>query len=272
MRSGTRAVVLLGTALHLASIPVHAMDVKVCEVLSHPREYLGQEFTFTGMFFFGVHNAYFLPTEKCDAKLEITAVGSMPRPTQGRDTVLVSVTGTIVIHRQIPEPMIGKPAEVIAFSVTRTQAVYVAVSYCDLMRNPRDFHGKRVAVAATYRYGFEWQELFCLACRSDRTWLEFPREPVQPIKFQKAPREQGTINATFYGTFVGQRGSYGDGGFQYRFDLDFIRNDRLVSKSGSDPNALPPEVRARVCQGKSDQFLVLCSADALRKAFAPKPK
>jgi hypothetical protein len=134
-------------------------------------------------------------------------------------------------------------------------AGYMEVSYCDLIRNPEAYDGKRVAVQATYRYGFEWQELFCLKCRWARTWLEFPAEPDRPIKFHNAPRYQGTINATFYGKFCGRKGAYGDGGYQYQFDVDFARDEKVVSKSGADPSALSPVEQRRVCQGTPAEIL-----------------
>jgi hypothetical protein len=114
------SLLILLTAPLLASALVPATDAQsgsVCEVLRHSREYIGQTFTFTGTFYHGVHGAYFLPEEKCGDDVAIRAVGSVPRATHGRASALVSAKGRIIVHQQQPERMIGKPPEVVAFSV-----------------------------------------------------------------------------------------------------------------------------------------------------------
>ena len=105
-----------------ASASVRAAEaeaVSVCDVLTHPREYLGQTVTFTGTFFHGVHATYFRPEGKCADALSIQAVGAIPPPKHGLTSALATAEGTIVVHHQLPERMIGKPAEVVAFSVAR---------------------------------------------------------------------------------------------------------------------------------------------------------
>lgn len=130
-------------------------------------------------------------------------------------------------------------------------SAYAAVSYCELVRNPDNYDGKRIVVRATYRYGFEWQELFCSSCRSERTWLEIPGDADHPIKFRNAPRHQGTINGTFYGRFNGRKGVHGDGGYRYQFELEIVKDDELVSRSGGDPSTLPAAEQNRICDGQS---------------------
>jgi hypothetical protein len=110
-------------AVHVGASPFEqSTDTEsglVCEVLKHPREYLGQTFTFTGTFFYGVHGTYFLPQEKCSGDVGIRAVDSVPPPIHGRVSALVTAKGKLILHRQTPEPSIGKPAEVVAFSIAR---------------------------------------------------------------------------------------------------------------------------------------------------------
>jgi len=54
-------------------------------------------------------------------------------------------------------------------------AAQTQVSFCDLLRNPDTYDGKEVTVRATYRYGFERQQLYCLECiDKGRAWLELP--------------------------------------------------------------------------------------------------
>src|SRR5258706_4902408 len=111
----------------------------------------------------------------------------------------------------------------VAAALLRSQALametspeqdYLHVAYCDLVRNPAGYDGKKVSVQATYRYGFEWQEIYCVECRaSAKTWLEFPGDPPTQIKkaLKGVPQYQGTLNATFRGVFH-SCGSFGDGG------------------------------------------------------------
>jgi hypothetical protein len=48
------------------------------------------------------------------------------------------------------------------------------VRFCTLLAHPEQFDGRRVRVHAVYRSGFEWSELYCVACRGSRQmWLEF---------------------------------------------------------------------------------------------------
>jgi hypothetical protein len=50
-----------------------------------------------------------------------------------------------------------------------------SVTFCDLVRNPDKYDGQEVSVRTTYRYGFEWQELYCLDCKdTGKAWLEVP--------------------------------------------------------------------------------------------------
>jgi hypothetical protein len=131
-------------------------------------------------------------------------------------------------------------------------AGYIPVSYCELVRHPKEYDGKNVAVRATYRYGFEWQEMFCMKCRDQgKTWLEFGTETASAVRraLGKAPRHQGTLNATFYGTFRGTKGPYGDGGYVFRFDVESVKAVEIVSKDGWAPERLSASEQQRLCQG-----------------------
>ena len=124
------------------------------------------------------------------------------------------------------------------------------VAFCDLVANPDKYDGKEVTVRATYRYGFEWQEIFCMECRKiAKTWLEFDEGLKSEFKatLKKFPRDQGTVNGIFTGTFHSSKGPYGDGGYRFRFDVKAISRIEVVSKEGWDPAHLPAESRKRVC-------------------------
>lgn len=128
---------------------------------------------------------------------------------------------------------------------------YTQVSYCDLIRNLKEYENKRVAVSASYRYGFEWQELFCMKCRGQgKTWLEFNEKTADAVRhaLRKAPRDHGIINATFYGTLDGSNGPYGDGGYSYRFDVESIKDVKVVYRDGRAPELLPADVQKQLCQ------------------------
>ena len=134
------------------------------------------------------------------------------------------------------------------------------ISYCHLIKNPEMYDGKEVTVRATYRYGFEWQELFCLDCRNlGKTWLEIGdiTEKSKNI-LKKLPRDDGTVNAVFTGTFESSKGPFGDGGYRFRFVLKEISQTEFVTKSGADPNQLPNNLRKKVCgnaEAKENQLL-----------------
>lgn len=129
-------------------------------------------------------------------------------------------------------------------------------AFCDLIGNPEKYDGKEVVVSATYRYGFEWQEIFCMECRKiGRTWLEFDDDLAIQSKreLKKFPKNQGTVNAVFTGTFQSSKGPYGDGGYRYQLRVREVSHPRIVSKSGWAPEHLPPNVRKLVCGGRSQE-------------------
>jgi hypothetical protein len=124
------------------------------------------------------------------------------------------------------------------------------MDYCDLVKNPEKYDGKEVTVRATYRYGFEWQEMFCLECRKvGKTWLEFDSDNTKPLEaaLKKTPKDMGTINAVFSGIFQSSKGPFGDGGYRFKFTVKVISNVEVVYKDGRDPEQLPSEVRQKVC-------------------------
>lgn len=127
---------------------------------------------------------------------------------------------------------------------------YTQVRYCDLVSHPKGYENKQIAVSASYRYGFEWQELFCLKCRDKgKTWLEFDEKTASTARrsLSKAPRNQGIVNATFYGIFE-SKGPYGDGGYAYRFNVKSMKDVKVIYSDGRAPSLLPPEIQKQLCQ------------------------
>ncbi len=130
-------------------------------------------------------------------------------------------------------------------------ASYAQVSYCDLLQHPKEYDGKQVAMRASYRYFFEVSEMFCLKCRDKgKTWLEYSFDNAKTVNraLRNTPDHQGIINAVFYGTFRGTEGGYGDGGYLYKFDLEFVKDVKVVYRDGRDPELLPANVKKKVCQ------------------------
>ena len=59
----------------------------------------------------------------------------------------------------------------VAFAQDREANMTQVVEFCDLMADPAKYDGKTVKVRATWRYGFEWDELYCRGCRElGKTW------------------------------------------------------------------------------------------------------
>jgi len=118
------------------------------------------------------------------------------------------------------------------------------VSYCDLVKAPQLFSGKRIRVRAIDRYGFEISRLDPPACCSERggkIWVEM--NPGLGRGFRKLthrfPKGMGLALATFDGTFeVG--GPYGLGGYRFRLTVDKIEKIEATSKpSPHEPSWVP---------------------------------
>jgi len=107
------------------------------------------------------------------------------------------------------------------------------VSFCDLVKNPRLYNEKEVTVRATYKYGFEWQFLYCLTCLdSGKVWLEIPSDldDASVKALNRAPKGSGTINITVQGVFM-SGGSYGHlNCCPYKFVAHRVSNVSVVIK------------------------------------------
>lgn len=124
------------------------------------------------------------------------------------------------------------------------------VSFCDLIKEPDKFDGRTVTLKASYRYGFEWQELFCVSCRgAARVWLDLGEEPSKTLArgLRRLPKHLGTVNGTFTGVFRGKASAYGDGGYKFQLDLSALTGVDVVSKSGAVPESLTTAERKRLC-------------------------
>jgi len=108
-----------------------------------------------------------------------------------------------------------------------------SITFCDLVRNPEKFNGKEVTVRATHRYGFEWEELYCLDCLDKgKAWLEISDDIDDSSQkaLKRAPKGAGIVNLTVSGTFV-SGSTYGhSNGYRYKFVARKISNVSVILK------------------------------------------
>src|SRR5438045_3177385 len=93
---------------------------------------------------------------------------------------------------------------VVIFMLANTVHSHAPVSFCDLLRNPQKYKGEQVRVRATYRYGFEWSQLYCLDCTDQgKAWLQIPSalDEASQRSFRKLPKGAGIVNLTVQGVF-----------------------------------------------------------------------
>ena len=79
-----------------------------------------------------------------------------------------------------------------------------ATTFCDLLKNPEKYNGKEVTVRATWHYGFEWSQFYCLDCLNEgKAWLEVPSDLDQAsTKALKQIPKAGIVNITVQGVFM----------------------------------------------------------------------
>lgn len=135
------------------------------------------------------------------------------------------------------------------FVAAGTQQQAEHTDFCDLLRQPERFDGHLVVFEASNRYGFEWDEIFCISCLGpQRVWLEVKDEPSKRLNRQlkRLPKHSATLNATFTGIFRSKPGAFGDGGYKYQLDLLGLENIEIVSKKSPAPEYLPPKEKKRL--------------------------
>src|SRR5262249_50837070 len=111
------------------------------------------------------------------------------------------------------------------------------VSYCDLVKTPQLFSGKRIRVRAIYDYGFEISTLnqpVCCPERGNRIWVEIdPELEGSSLKlFRRFPEGMGSALVTFEGTFeTGQ--VYGHLAYPSRLTVEKIEKLEATAKYSS---------------------------------------
>lgn len=128
------------------------------------------------------------------------------------------------------------------------------VDYCNLFKNSDAFNNKEILIKATYSFGLEHAELYCLACIDKKTFVEFDesfRPNAKVKKLLEPSRRYGvgrTINITAIGIFYNQGQSGHFGMYSYRFVIKRIVSAELVANSDLAPHALKKRQREKLCQ------------------------
>jgi hypothetical protein len=108
-----------------------------------------------------------------------------------------------------------------------------STTFCDLMQNPDKYRGKRVTVRATWRYGFEWSQFYCIDCSlKEMTWLEISPELDNASNklLNRVPKGAGIVNITVEGNFE-SGGHFGHmDGYPCRFTAKRIMRLTVVSR------------------------------------------
>lgn len=124
-------------------------------------------------------------------------------------------------------------------------------AFCDLMRSPEKYNGKKVTVRATYRYGVEWSELYCLDCLDQgKAWLDMPTslENTSAKSLKKMPKGAGIVNLTVQGIFA-SGGTFGHSN-AYRYKIEPTKiSDVVVLQKGMKSPAEEKNIEKRCACG-----------------------
>jgi hypothetical protein len=126
------------------------------------------------------------------------------------------------------------------------------VTFCDLIRNPAKYNGKHVTIRATYRYGFEWSEMYCLDCLDQgKAWLDMPvtLEDASGRSLKKMPKNAGIVNLTVQGVFV-SGGTFGhSNAYRYKIEPSKISDVVVLQKGARSPEKEKSVEKRWACGG-----------------------
>lgn len=104
------------------------------------------------------------------------------------------------------------------------------VTFCDLLRNAEKYNGKEVTVRATWRYGYEWSQFYCLDCLDKgKAWLDMPSDldDASTRALSRIPKA-GIVNLTVHGVFM-SGGHFGHlNGYPYQLVAQEVSNVAIV--------------------------------------------
>lgn len=128
------------------------------------------------------------------------------------------------------------------------------VRLAELLAQPERYEGRLVRVRGNYRYGFEWDELYCDPMdKQKRVWLHLPVDAGDRLQRQlaKLPKWNGTISAVFNGVWL-TNGPYGHNGHPFGLQVVAVEDVKVVSKSSAFPEWLREKERARLAKCSGD--------------------
>ena len=151
---------------------------------------------------------------------------------------------TIVLFSTL---IVGSAQNPISKSQASSMSDIATIAYCELIRNPEKYDGKVVRTNATYRFGFEWAEFYCLDCwdGEHRTWVDYEDELCPKSKKIKGNDLRGrTVNVQVVGKFYGAgRMGYGHmNAYQYKFVVSCVESAKTIWNDSFVPSSLPADV------------------------------
>jgi TonB family protein len=143
----------------------------------------------------------------------------------------------------------GSFFDVVAKGGVQTQS---PITICDLVRNPQKYNDQKVTVRATWRYGFEWSQLYCLDCLDmGKAWLDRSSDLDEASEraLKKIPKGAGIVNLTVEGVFRSD-GTFGHlNGYRYEIVPSRISNISVIQKGAKSPAEDQKAERRWACGG-----------------------
>lgn len=156
--------------------------------------------------------------------------------------------------------LIGVPAQKSLYESRVASAWEIpTVAYCELIHNAEKYDGKVVRTNATYRFGFEWAEFYCLDCwdGEHRTWVDYEDELCPKSKKIKGNNFRGrTVNVQVVGKFYGAgRMGYGHmNAYRYKFVVSCMERAKTIWNDSFVPSSLPADIAKKAsCQADDSQ-------------------
>jgi hypothetical protein len=125
-----------------------------------------------------------------------------------------------------------------------------SVTLCDLLKNSEKYNGKEVTERATWRYGFEWSQFYCIDClEHGLTWLDVPADVDDGSnKILKRIPAAGIVNVTVHGIFM-SGGHFGHLGYPHQLVAQKVSD---IAVSGMKSRAKEKELETRfACGGQN---------------------
>jgi len=126
------------------------------------------------------------------------------------------------------------------------------VTLCHLLENSEKYNGKEVTVRATWKYGFEWSQIYCIDCpEHGLTWLDVPSDLDDASeKALKRIPAAGIVNLTVHGIFK-SGGHFGHLGYPHQLVAQRVSDVAVISR-GLKNRAKEKELEARfACGGQN---------------------